>query len=114
MVVFSLFSGVCCWVGCLSLIGAIINRPALALPCSACPPILPWRFPPTGYVLPDRPSLPFRKEAKETQGLRPYVPAKVKGRVTTVLHLILRTGAKTLTPDVVVLETSMVKGGGSS
>ncbi|MCL2842212.1 MAG: hypothetical protein FWE28_01930 [Oscillospiraceae bacterium] len=28
------------------------------------------------YVLPDGPSLRFRKEAKETQGLRPYVPAR--------------------------------------
>jgi len=63
------------------------------------------------YALPGGPSLPFRKEAKETQGLRPYVPAKVKGRVTTVLHLILRTDAKALTPDVIVLETPMVKGG---
>ncbi|MCL2842270.1 MAG: hypothetical protein FWE28_02220 [Oscillospiraceae bacterium] len=69
---------------------------------------------PRAFVLPDGPSLPFRKEAKETQGLRPYVPAKVKSRVTTVLRLILRTGAKTLTPDVIVLETPMVKGGGGA
>ncbi|MCL2842852.1 MAG: hypothetical protein FWE28_05210, partial [Oscillospiraceae bacterium] len=51
---------------------------------------------------------------KSTQGLRPYVPAKVKGRVTTVLHLILCTGAKTLTPDVIVVETPMVTGGGAA
>jgi len=86
----------------------------LTLPYSALPPILPWRKPPTGYVLPDGPSLLFRKEAKETQGLRPYVPARVKCRVTTVLHLIPCFGGNTLTPDVIVLETPMVKGGGAA
>ena len=78
------------------------------------PPRISWRQPPACFALPGGPSLLFRKEAKETQGLRPYVPAKGKGRVTTVLHLILRTGAKTLTPDVIVLSTPMVKGGGGA
>jgi len=53
-----------------------------------------------------------KKKQKINTGATPLCTRKVKGRVTTVSHLILCTGAKTLTPDVIVLETPMVKGGG--
>ncbi|MCL2843025.1 MAG: hypothetical protein FWE28_06095, partial [Oscillospiraceae bacterium] len=55
-----------------------------------------------------------KKKQKVNTGAAPLCTRKVKGRVTTVLHLILRTGAKTLTPDVIVLSAPMVKGGGIS
>jgi len=54
------------------------------------------------------------QRSKRNTGAAPLCTRKVKGRVTTVLHLILRTGAKTLTPDVIVLSTPMVKGGGAA
>jgi len=37
---------------------------------------------------------------------------QVKGKMTTVSHLKLRTVASTLQPDVVGVEEPMVKGGG--
>jgi len=57
----------------------------------------------------------FVVEQKETKnqhkGFAPMYP-KGQGRVTTILHLIPCTGAKPLTPDVIVLKHPMVKGGG--
>ena len=77
-----------------------------------------------GFVLPDGPSFCFAKKKQKCDlwaaplrtRLSKMVKVKgrgrVKGKMTPVSHLRLRTVAKTLLPDVVVLEEPMVKGGG--